>query len=148
MRSMEARIIFITLTLLAAAVFFDLKTTKVPNPLIIAGYITGALLRIRAPEDALQCLADILWPIIILYPLFLMRGLGAGDIKLFSVLSILYPFSILIQIMILSLYVGAGLIISRKIYERLSERSYKNFIHYTLCILIAYCILLLREGLS
>ncbi|MBQ9631489.1 MAG: prepilin peptidase [Lachnospiraceae bacterium] len=146
MPGMEARIEIIVLLLLGAAVLSDLKTEKVPNRLILAGYALGALYRIHAPPELAYFVWDIVYPIALLYPLYLARGLGAGDIKLFSVLSVFYPFSILIQIMIFSLYVGAGQAACRLAYARVFHKEYKNYIHYTICILLAYLIYLMQEA--
>ncbi len=144
---MEERIVLLSTALLGVAVVTDLRTEKVPNQWIVAGYVIGAICRVRGLEDLLRMFIDILWPIILLYPLFLVRGLGAGDIKLFSVLSIFYSFSTMIQIMIISLYIGAGIIAVRFVYARLFQKSFQHYIHYTVCILAAYIVFLMKGGL-
>ena len=131
------------LLVLGAAVYFDLTREKVPNRLIITGYIAGAIFNIHAPPDIIHYLISIIWPILLLYPLFLIRGLGAGDIKLFSVLSIFTSSAVLIQVMILSLFVGTGVFALR--WLACSCRTGKQppaYIHYTLAILAAYVITL------
>ena len=142
---MEARINLIIIVLLGLAVFSDLKTEKVPNGLIICGYAIGAFLCVHSPLGLCSFLWSIIWPILLLYPLFLIRGLGAGDIKLFSVLSVFFHYSILLQIMIYSLYVGAGICILRLAYSRVFQKKLNNYIHYTVCILAAYLIIFTQE---
>ena len=146
MRGMEARIEIMVLILLGSAMLSDLKTEKVPNGLILVGDVAGFVCRVHSPPDVLSALWDVFWPILLLYPLFLIKGLGAGDIKLFSVLSVFYHFSILTQIMILSLYVGAGIIALRLIYTRVFHTKFERYIHYTVCILAAYLIVLTQGG--
>ena len=146
MRRMEERITTIVVLLLTGiAMWSDLRTKKVPNRLILAGYLTGAILLINAPPDRLDGLPDIVvrfvwraaWPILLLYPLFLLRGLGAGDIKLFSVLSVFYPCSILTQIMVYSLFIGAGISICHILVCRITRTKRRKYIHYTVCIFFA-----------
>lgn len=131
----------IVLVLLGTAIYYDFRTDKVPNRLILTGYLTGAVLSVHAPPDLIHFIVSALWPIVLLYPLFLIRGLGAGDIKLFSVLSIFYSSTILIRIMILSVFIGAVIsIISWFTNRFLTKTVFRHYIHYTLCIFLAFVI--------
>ena len=72
---------------LAAAAFFDQRTGKVPNRLIVAGLaLGGARVFLPAPGGALLSLrsaaAGIALPFFLLFPFFCLRLMGAGDIKL------------------------------------------------------------------
>ena len=72
---------------LAAAAFFDQRTGKVPNRLIVAGLaLGGARVFLPAPCGALLSLrsaaAGIALPFFLLFPFFCLRLMGAGDIKL------------------------------------------------------------------
>lgn len=72
--------------LLFLAAVWDLWKKKIPNPIILAGFILG-LVRILPGQDAKSVLdhfVGILLPLLICAPLYLMGTLGAGDIKLFS----------------------------------------------------------------
>ncbi len=146
MQVME-QIIFAVVIILSIAVWFDLKTDKVPNLVILAGYILGAFLQIDCPVDILRLLGNILFPIAMLYPLFLLKGLGAGDIKLFSFISIFYSHEGLIKIMIYSLFIGAGICIINRLFCRLNPQcKAKRYIHYTVCILTGYLVFVVQEG--
>lgn len=137
------------LTLLIAAVYFDLKTDKVPNELIVLGYLIGALTQIHAPPDVRQFIVSVVWPIALLYPLFLIRGLGAGDIKLFSVLSVFYSPAILMQIMIFSLFIGAAVCFCNWIVCQFVTRTItKSYIHYTVCILFSFLFQFIWEAMA
>lgn len=65
----------------------DLKSYKISNLLIIFGLILGFI--INYCEQGWTSISlwffGMLLPILLLFPLFLMKALGAGDIKLFSV---------------------------------------------------------------
>lgn len=65
-------------------------------------------------------------PILILFPLFLLKVLGAGDIKLFSVVGCYLGTSNLMQVMITSFFIGGVLSIlyiirTKSLYKRISH---------------------------
>lgn len=68
----------------------DLKDEKIPNNWILTGWTAGILFQlflngvIKIP----YFLSGALLPIVMLFPLFTVRMLGAGDIKLLSVLGV------------------------------------------------------------
>lgn len=156
------------LLLLAAAVIFDLKKRKVPNFLIVAGLILGMICQLYT--SGIQGLGvfvgNVVFPILILYLLFLIRALGAADIKLFSMIGGCTGFSFLIQCIIISFIIGAvfsllQMLRNRNLYFRLitffqygkevletgklnsypSDNDGKNnLIHFSLSIFISYII--------
>ena len=77
----------LTLTLLCIAVGMDLSSCRIKNQLIIFGMAAGILswLPFSSKEDVGSLLAGIVIPIVVCWIPFLMHALGAGDIKLFSV---------------------------------------------------------------
>lgn len=72
----------------AAAVCMDLHRQRIDNGWIVVGYLLGIFCRIR--EYGLKGVGLFLIgsavPILLFYFLFLFRMIGAGDIKLFSVI--------------------------------------------------------------
>ena len=74
--------------LLIAAVIQDFDCMKVSNRLILVGLALGIFFQViqNGPVAIVRVLPNIIFPVIVLYLLFLMRCLGAGDIKLFSVI--------------------------------------------------------------
>ena len=138
----------LALFLLGAATFFDLRTGKVPNQLIVAGYLIGGIVRIHSIQDAIGCAGTAVLTIAILYPLFLIKGLGAGDIKLFSALSVYCPPVFLAEVMVGSLFVGAGIAVWRLLLQKIKRRDLEtHYLHYTVCILAAFVMELLRVNL-
>ncbi len=112
--------------ILTVAVISDYRSDKIPNWLIIAGLGCGAVWRILLCGDLwYQVLLGIGCPVIIFYLLFLMRALGAGDIKLFSVVGCFWPFQDLLSCILLSFVAGAVISISKllihgQLFESLS----------------------------
>lgn len=74
------------LLILAAAE--DIQTGRVPNRLIAAGLIAGIVVQAAGHQawGIYYFLGNISVPVILLYLLFQMRVLGAGDVKLFSMI--------------------------------------------------------------
>ena len=72
--------------LLMIAAWQDVRTGKVTNRLIAVGLVLGLLFQIAEHQirGIYYFLGNISVPVILLYLLFQMRVLGAGDIKLFS----------------------------------------------------------------
>lgn len=80
--------------LLTFAAVGDVRTGRVSNRLILAGLGMGLCYRIReeGPVGFISFCIHAGVPVILLFILFLMRVLGAGDIKLFSIISSVYSF--------------------------------------------------------
>ncbi|MCI8946670.1 MAG: hypothetical protein HFI91_06345 [Lachnospiraceae bacterium] len=72
------------------AVWEDYHTKKISNSLIIAALISAVLYQIRQNgfHNLLFSLFQACLVIVILFPLYLCRSLGAGDIKLLSITAI------------------------------------------------------------
>ncbi len=159
---------FITLTLLSVAVVMDIQSFRVSNRLIVSGLISGLFLQVL--EEGVKGLGvfilNVSIPIILFYLLFLIRALGAGDIKLFSVIGGIWGFHVLILTIVLSFLVGAGISLCKLLYHRnlisrlwvfkdyicqviisgrllkypKGSQKEKHVIHFSIAILIGYAI--------
>ncbi len=162
------------ITLLSLSVGFDFRDRKVPNEVILAGYLVGGIYRIIAAGSGLGIilfLRDAMVPVVLLYLLFIIRALGAGDIKLLSVIAGIIGIEDTLLIVGSSFAVGAvasavkmaihreiaiairtavaylGRIIKSGKIEKYPEerRDSKNTIHFTLAIAVGYVIVLGRD---
>lgn len=163
------------LAVLFPAVCWDLRTGKIPNWLIAIGLCLGLVYRVagNGPAGAIYFLLNILWPIALMYLLFYIRAIGAGDIKLFSVISAFLPPGLMIKVIIVSFFVGAGIacyriIKNREVYDRakcfydyviLCVRSKKvlyystlnkksSYIKFSVCVFLGYAGVYLGEILG
>lgn len=70
--------------ILSAACYFDWKTKKIPNRLILFGLlpVTGALLQSSGLQEICRSLLSMGLVLAVCWPFYLMSGLGAGDVKL------------------------------------------------------------------
>ena len=108
------------LVILAAAVIQDFLYMKISNRLILMGilfslafgYETGGI------KQVLYVLANLSFPVIMLYLLYLLGVLGAGDIKLFSIIGGFTNFRVLTGCMLYSLFVGAIIATCKMLYNR------------------------------
>lgn len=112
--------VVLSLALLSTAVVMDIRSSKISNRLILGGLATGFLIRI------IECgvrgigvfLINASIPVILFYLLFLMRALGAGDIKLFSVIGGIWNLKMLFMIIIVSFLAAAGMSFCKMLYHR------------------------------
>lgn len=74
----------ILISVFLAAVFTDLRSYKIPNVCIAAGSLSGLVMAYReyAAAGVLTAVCQGAVIFAALYPFYLIRGLGAGDIKL------------------------------------------------------------------
>lgn len=156
----------VLLVLLFLAAVSDIRTSQISNRLILAGLSIGFFFRLweEGPIGIFTFFIHVTVPIIVLFILFLMRVLGAGDIKLFSVISGICSFREWIVCMAAAFLIGAILAAVRMIYLKnlnlrilclgiyirtiLTERSFfpypfgakeqENTIHFSIAILIGY----------
>lgn len=158
------------LTILAMAAAMDLTSWRIKNHLIAVGLILGFICRVELGnvQAILTYLVSIMLPVILLYLLFLMRALGAGDIKLLSVTGaflgirgglycILYSFvigavlsagkiicqgSLWIRLDYLRSYISSSISTHTiSCYDRYSGGR-DDVIHFSICILLAVVIYL------
>ncbi len=75
----------ILIGVLSAAVFEDMRRYKIPNVCILLGIGAGLVMTYMSYSFAGvgKALAQAGLLFLVLYPFYLMRGLGAGDVKLF-----------------------------------------------------------------
>ena len=106
-------------SLVLIAVTTDLRSGKISNRLILTG-LGIALIRgwlCSGIDGLVKCIFQISFPVIMLYLFFLIGALGAGDIKLFSLISGFINFKMMFVCMIASFVFGALISIILMIYR-------------------------------
>ena len=118
--------------LLCRAVYTDIKTGKIENLLIAAGLVCGLLF--AAIRDGPQGIWTSLKMMGIVFAalifLFVIKGLGAGDIKLFCVLAVFFPADIM-EIIVVSFFIG-GIMAAGKMLWRYLKRQEVYIRHETM----------------
>lgn len=113
--------------MLTAACGFDYCRRKIPNQLILILLLYGVAFRLRqdGAVGVLEYLGGMAVLIALLYPLYKIGTLGAGDVKLFGVAAGYLPFRKIFLFLFFSLLVAAvfsviKMFVKRNFRERLS----------------------------
>lgn len=95
--------------LLAAACCFDYRYKKIPNFLIVVTVVMGAFWRLRqgGAWEVLSYAGEAALVMCLLYPLFKVGTVGAGDVKLLGVAAGYFPFNKILVFLFLSLVIAA-----------------------------------------
>lgn len=90
----EVGILVFLLVILSLATVWDYKSGKIPNYLVIAGMGLG-IVNILINENItviFKYIPGIIFPILLFYPVYKIGGIGAGDLKLLSMLGFYFSF--------------------------------------------------------
>lgn len=118
----------LTAGLLMLAAAGDVKDCRVSNRIILMGLLLGIVTNIR--QSGYIGLGE--WflgaavPVSILWLLFCFRMLGAGDIKLFSVIGGLYGVLFTMRVMVAAFFLGAVM----SVFQLLRHRCLEYRLHY------------------
>ena len=159
--------------LLTVAVIQDFKKTRVSNRLILIGLLFAVCFRILGDgaEHIIWILPNIIFPVIVLYLFYLMGALGAGDIKLFSLIGGFVNFKELVECICISIIIGAVAGLIKLLYSgifleqikgggqyfigllsgdihRYQAKSKENIIHFSLYITLGLiCVQIYESGI-
>lgn len=102
--------------LLSRAIYTDVKRGQIENGLIAIGLIMGLICAGMAGglSEILNSIKMVFTVMAALFFLFVIKGLGAGDIKLFAMLAAFFPGEIF-SIVIISFFMGAGIALGRMV---------------------------------
>lgn len=134
------------LTVLVLAVVEDFREMKISNRLIASGLILGLAFRVMGEGSAgvVHFLVNISIPVLLLFLLFQMRAVGAGDIKLFSVVGGFLTTEQLLYVMFAAFAAGAVIGLIKLVY-RVRTTGYQigtiTVIHFSTAILIGYFVI-------
>lgn len=126
----------IAYALVLIAVCMDLKSMKISNRLILLGIILSLVRRFicEGTGGVLTGLFLISIPVILLYLLFLVGALGAGDIKLFSLIGGFVNLKELMWCIVFAFIFGGLFSLGKMLYYRVFFSSIQNAIQYFVAI--------------
>ena len=132
------KILIVLVLLVLAAAVFDFYGGKIPNILVAAGCCYG-MVRLLYGQNVLNALPGIIFPVIVLFPLYKIGTIGAGDIKLLSMLGFYFNFMETMFCIFLSFVLGAVIsIISFIRYENFFERMTYLFSYLKECFYMGH----------
>lgn len=124
----------VLILLLIIAVLTDFKYDRILNGLTVFGILLGFCMRIweNGWYDILNAIFPMMLSFILLYPIYKIGGMGAGDVKLFCMIGSFVSAGRLLHLMLCSFIVGA-FISAGKI---LSQGNWKERAQYFLSYLM------------
>lgn len=118
------------LLLLFLSAFSDLKTDRIPNGFILLGIALGILCGILSGRDLSAVPVSVFLAFLLLYPLFQIGAMGAGDVKLFIMIGCFCGARDLAYIMLGAFVIGAVFSLGKLIAERNGRESFLYFFSY------------------
>lgn len=127
--------------LLIRAVSTDVKEGKIENRYMLAGMITGLLIAYGSGGVKAVWISAKVAGILLaaMFFLFVIKGLGAGDIKLFCTIAVFYPKQVL-SVVILSFFTAAFLAIGKMIIRGINKKPFyirKETLHFSIPIAVS-----------
>lgn len=114
--------------MLLLAALADLKTDRIPNGFVLLGIVIGVLGSLWHGLDIIHTVVSMLLAFLLLYPLFKIGAMGAGDIKVFMMIGSFVEVRELMVIIIISFVIGAA----GSIIKLLSEHNGRERMYYFL----------------
>ena len=110
----------VTYTVLAVALYFDLRERRIPNFLVLSGAALGVILQAVLPGSfsLASSFAGFAFGLVILLPLFALGKFGAGDVKLLAALGALRGFSFIWRATLLGALAGGGMAVIQMSMKR------------------------------
>lgn len=127
--------------LLLSAVWFDIRTFRIPNVLIVMGMTAGTVYRICYPEgkQILYYLLSFTMMLFLLLPCFKLKVIGGGDVKLLCVCALICGFKQGVSVVIDSFFFGAIISVCYLVYHQIcSKQKIKrnHVIHFSIPIFL------------
>ena len=122
----------VMLYILVLAGLDDLKNCKIRNSIIQSGWILGVMLHILdgTAESLIWGIVSIAVTIAAAFPLYRLGGIGAGDIKLWSVISLIYGICFLGEVIIYLFLIAAVFALIKLLWSRSLFERFLNLYRY------------------
>ena len=124
---------FLIWSILTLATIFDARSYTIPNQLIVLGYLAGLFTNLFSLgiHGIAHFIIMAIWPIGLLMLLYLCgKSIGAGDIKLFSVMATLVGVSATVKTFVLSVFLAGITIVAISIKEGQLLRRKLHYSYY------------------
>lgn len=116
------------LLLLLLAALADLKTDRIPNGFVVFGIIIGVSGSLRNSSGIGQTAVSMFLAFLLLYPLFKIGALGAGDVKVFMMIGSFMEVRALLAVLAAAFVIGALC----SLIKLLAEHNGRERMHYFL----------------
>lgn len=118
------------LLLLFLAALADLKTDHIPNGFIILGTVIGILGGLWLHTGLPQSVFSMLLAFLLMYPLFKIGALGAGDVKVFMMAGSFMEPKAFLTVMASTFVIGAVFSLGKLLIEHNGRERIRYFLSY------------------
>ncbi len=108
----------------------DLKTDRIPNGFILLGTIIGISGGVLSGRGLSDILASVLLAFLLMYPLYMIGALGAGDVKLFAMIGSFVAAGEFLAILAGAFAIGAGFSLIKLSAEKNGRERFRYFFSY------------------
>lgn len=114
--------------MLLLATLADLKSDRIPNGFVMLGIVIGVLCSLWHGSDIRRTVISMLLAFLLLYPLFKIGAMGAGDVKMLMMIGSFVEVKELLMVLALSFMIGALC----SLIKLLSEHNGRERLYYFL----------------
>lgn len=118
------------LLLLFLAAVADLKTDRIPNGFVALGTVIGVSGSIWYYSNPWHTVLSVLLAFLLMYPLFKIGVLGAGDVKVFMMIGSFLNVSGLLMVLVWAFVIGAVFSLIKLLIERNGKERICYFLSY------------------
>lgn len=121
---------YVLLLLLLLAALADLKTDRIPNGFLITGIAAGMAGSLWQGLSPVRSVVSLLLAFLLLYPLFRIGALGAGDVKVFMMIGSFLGVKELLAVLVLAFMIGAVCSLVKLLAEHNGKERMLYFLSY------------------
>lgn len=122
----------VLVALLVTAAVIDVRTYRIPNWLTVGGMVFGLIYNTAAAatwtDGLLGAAAGLGVGLLVLLPVYVLRVMGAGDVKLMAMVGAFVGFPDILHAVLFSLIVGGiaavGFALHRRAFRKMSENVF------------------------
>ncbi len=112
---------------LSLAVWFDVKSSRIPNALVVSGLSLGLLISLMdGGMGWRQAITAAIVGLAVFLPLYLLRILGAGDVKLLAVVGSFVGYPAILSVALLTALCGGLLALAWAAWHRKLKTVFKQ----------------------
>lgn len=112
--------------LVIMAAGFDIKSRRIPNLLVLAGLIVSLIIRLLFDGNLSTWGYGMLTGFGLFFPLYLLRAMGAGDVKLMAMAGAFLGSSAALGVVLATLLAGGALAIGAALWRGILLSTLKN----------------------
>lgn len=120
----------VLLLLLLLSALADLKTDRIPNGFILLGMVIGISGGVLSGRGLSDILVSALLAFLLMYPLYMIGALGAGDVKLFVMIGSFLAVGEFLAILAGAFVIGAGFSLLKLSIEKNGRERFRYFFSY------------------